>query len=87
MENGDPTPLEFLQAVYCNPELPLNTRLRAATEAAKYVHPRMAVVAQVGEGFGDRLEAALKAAILRSANADAYEPPRVIEHQSIKRRV
>src|SRR5262245_38172033 len=37
------TPLHFLEAVYCNPNLPLATRLRAAIEAAPYKHPKLAV--------------------------------------------
>jgi hypothetical protein len=32
------TPLEFLQAVYCNPNIPLSVRMKAACEAAKYSH-------------------------------------------------
>jgi hypothetical protein len=53
------TPLEFLEAVYMNPDLPLGTRLRAATEAAKYVHPRLMAVANYnnGEDFAEVLEA------------------------------
>lgn len=53
------TPLEFFEAVYMNPDLPLGTRLKAATEAAKYVHPRVMAVANLnanGMAFGDELE-------------------------------
>ncbi len=38
------TPLKFFEAVYMNPDLPLGTRLRAATVAAKYVHPRLEAI-------------------------------------------
>jgi hypothetical protein len=52
------TPLEFFEAVYMNPDLPLGTRLRAATEAAKYVHPRLMAVATYNQDgrFAERLE-------------------------------
>lgn len=68
------TPLEFFEAVYMNPDLPLGTRLRAATEAAKYVHPRMAVVAtaQVGDGFAEMLDRAIAA-------SRTVRQPKVIE--------
>ena len=47
MENdeNEVTPLEFLEAVYINPNLPLSTRLRAAIEAAPYKHPKLTAVA------------------------------------------
>src|SRR5262249_35770537 len=35
------TPLEFLEAVYTNEDLELPVRLRAATAAAQYVHPKL----------------------------------------------
>jgi hypothetical protein len=36
------TPLEFLHAVDLNDTLPLAVRMRAAIEAAPYVHPKLA---------------------------------------------
>jgi hypothetical protein len=55
-----PTPLEFLQAVYCNEGLPLSVRLRAAIEAAPFVHPKLAVTAVLaGDDFASRLDAAI----------------------------
>jgi hypothetical protein len=45
IDNVEITPLDFLEAVYCNPNLPLATRLRAAIEAAPYRHPKLAVSA------------------------------------------
>jgi len=63
MSDDLPTPLDFLKAVYCNEGLPLNTRLRAASEAAKYIHPRLAVVASVRqEDMATMLENALRRA-------------------------
>jgi hypothetical protein len=34
-----PSPLEFLEAVYLNEQLPLTVRMRAAIEAAPYRRP------------------------------------------------
>ena len=39
------TPLEFLTAVYMNEAVPLQARMKAAIEAAQYVHPKLAAVA------------------------------------------
>ena len=55
------TPLEFLQTVYRNPKQPMQRRLKAAIEAAEYVHPRLAVTATLNAGdFADQLEQAIK---------------------------
>jgi hypothetical protein len=37
------TSLAFLQAVYCNDGLPLHVRMKAATAALPYEHPKLAV--------------------------------------------
>jgi hypothetical protein len=67
------TPLEFFEAVYQDERLPLTVRMRAASEAAPYVHPKLSAVG-VGyinaDGFAERLERALE----RSNGA------RLIEH-------
>jgi hypothetical protein len=56
-----PTPLEFLQAVYSNEGLPLSARLKAAIEAAQYVHPKLAASAHVdGKDFAALLEDRLR---------------------------
>jgi hypothetical protein len=66
-----PSPLEFLRAVYLNDQLPLSVRMRAAIEAAPYYHPKLAVTAIVADGdLGERLDRA----ILRSQS-----PPKLIE--------
>jgi hypothetical protein len=68
-----PTPLEFLTAVYCNEGLPLSVRMRAAIECAQYRHPKLGVVATTNmssEDFG----AMLDRAIARSGT-------KLIEHQ------
>jgi hypothetical protein len=60
MSNELPTPLDFLRAVYCNEGLPLSTRMKAAIEAAPYVHPKLSATAVMSsEDFGDRLERAI----------------------------
>jgi len=61
MENDETeiTPLDFLEAVYLNPDLPLATRLRAAIEAAPYKHPKQSVTAIAhfnGQTFAEALE-------------------------------
>src|SRR5215475_6408387 len=56
------TPLEFLEVIYLDERLPLSARLKAAVEAAQYVHPKLAVTATVGVGdFADQLERAVEA--------------------------
>lgn len=70
-----PTPLEFLEAVYCNEGLPLHTRLKAAIEAAQYRHPKLAATAVTnmdGQDFASLLERAIE----RTAKAE----PKLIEH-------
>ena len=56
----DATPLDFLNAVYRDARQPISLRMRAAIAAAPYVHPKLSVVAQLGEGFAARLERAIK---------------------------
>src|SRR6516164_7251897 len=67
-ENGrsiEVTPLDFLEAVYLNPNLPLNTRMRAAIEAAPFKHPKLSATA-VGHFDGKSFAEALERAIERS---------------------
>jgi hypothetical protein len=54
------TPLEFFRAVYLDPAQPPQRRMRAAEAAAPYMHPKLAVVAQVdGIGWASKLEDAI----------------------------
>jgi len=68
------TPLHFLEAVYCNPNLPLNTRMRAAIEAAPYKHPKLSVSA-VAKMDGNSFAEALDRAIARSQSPPLLNDP------------
>ncbi len=43
------TPLEFLTSVYRDEALPIDLRLDAASKAAPYMHPRLAVISHSGQ--------------------------------------
>jgi hypothetical protein len=74
MEYGDPLPaavslgqdaepLDFLYAVFRNPNLPLSVRMKAAADALPFAHPKLSAVLQTsvsGEDFGAALERARK---------------------------
>ena len=70
-----PSPLEFLRAVYLNDQLPLSVRMRAAIEAAPYYHAKLAVTAVLGD------EASF-AAMLDRAIERSKAPPKLIEHRA-----
>jgi hypothetical protein len=73
-----PSPLEFLRAVYLNNDLPLTVRMRAAVECAPYVHPKLTAIATTtlnGKDFASMLERAIQ----RS------RAPLVIEHREAER--
>ena len=44
---ADATPLDFLSAVYCDSRQPMPRRMRAAEAALPFVHPKLAVTANV----------------------------------------
>ena len=55
----DATPLDFLQAVYRSANVALHSRLKAAIEAAQYVHPRLSVTASMsGQNYAELLSKA-----------------------------
>jgi hypothetical protein len=56
-----PTPLDFLEAVMLNEDLPLSVRMRAAIEAAPYRHSKKPNRFEIAEDFGTRLERAIRA--------------------------
>src|SRR5262249_50681880 len=73
------TPLEFLQAVYRNEGLPISIRMRAAIEAAPFIHPKLSVSAQVNsEDFAAALDRATK----RSAQVLKVIEPTIDEANS-----
>jgi hypothetical protein len=76
----DGTSLDFLQACYRNPSLPLTTRMRAAIAALQFEHPKLGVsVVMDGGDFAERLEQAIE----RSSSVQAIERSsraKVIEH-------
>src|SRR5215472_16546128 len=83
MENDENeiTPVDFMEAVYLNPNLPLNTRLRAAIEAAPYRHPKLATTAHghfEGKDFASQLERAI--ARSRGEIPALLTAPKVVEH-------
>lgn len=59
---ADMAPLDFLKAVYCNENIPLAVRMRAAIEAAPYVHATYKATALIvgGEDFAAQLERAVE---------------------------
>jgi len=64
--------LEFLQEVYCNDQLPLITRMRAAIAVLPFESPKLAVTAMVSEqDFATLLDQRLKR--MEAMKADAIE--------------
>jgi len=80
-ERPEITPLDFLEAVYLNPNLPLPTRMRAAIETAPYKHPKQSAVAiaHYGPSFADALEKAIE----RSKGLPVLNAPKTIEHEPV----
>jgi hypothetical protein len=54
-ESAAPTPLEFLQSIFRDETVPLPVRMKAAIEAAPYVHPKLTAIANI-VGFAARME-------------------------------
>jgi hypothetical protein len=55
------SPIDFLCAVYRDPRQPMHRRLKAATEAAPYIHPKLSASAVlIGDDFASKLERAVK---------------------------
>ena len=76
---ADATPLDFLSAIYRDSGQPMHWRLRAAIEAAVFVHPKLAVAVTVdGNDFAERLGRAIE----RSAQArPIIEATPVVNHK------
>jgi hypothetical protein len=79
-ERLEVTPLDFLEAVYLNPNLPLPTRMRAAIEAAPYKHPKLSATA-IGQFDGQTFAQALERAIERSKQPPPLLNAPTIEHE------
>jgi hypothetical protein len=63
--------LKFLQAVYSDPDQPINRRMRAAIAALPYESPRLAVTASIAvDGFAKQLERARDKAALGPRSGD-----------------
>jgi len=55
------TSLDVARAIYQNPSMPINTRLRAAIAAMQFEHPKLGVNVVVdGKDWADRLDAAIE---------------------------
>src|SRR5262245_50835332 len=78
----DNDPLSFLKTVYMDAELPLTTRMRAAMAILPFVHPKLAVIAQVHEdSLAEVLDRRLrKIEEMRNGNgAKLIEPPATLQ--------
>jgi hypothetical protein len=76
------TPFEFLEAVYCDENLPLSVRMRAAIECLPYKHPKLsasAIITGDGKTFAEALERALE----RSAQTVPMLNGPTIEHEPL----
>ena len=73
----DATALDFLCAVYRNPAQPMARRMKAASEAAQYMHPTFKATAMVvaNDSFAARLEAAIARSGLPKDRALLIEAP------------
>jgi hypothetical protein len=95
LPTDEATPLDFLCAVYRNEGLPLNTRLKAAIEAAPFIHPKLAVeVTFDGGDFADRLTRALErsgkvingsARVIEAAPVVNHKPPPMVPDRRYRR--
>jgi hypothetical protein len=62
--------------------VPLHSRLKAAVEAAQYVHPELSVTASLdGVAFADRLEKAFQ----RSGKVIEHQEPQALSNRSFRR--
>jgi hypothetical protein len=68
------TPLDFLEAVYLNEELPLTVRMRAAIECLQYKHPKLSAAA-IGHFDGANFAQALERCIERSKGPPMLNGP------------
>jgi hypothetical protein len=69
----DAEPLDFLLAIMRDPRQPMARRLRAATDAAQYRHPKLGAVATLSMDAKD-FAAMLERAVQRSRVAPSFQP-------------
>jgi hypothetical protein len=85
------TSLEFLQAFYRSPYLPLSTRMRAAVAALQFEHPKLSAAAVVHDDgtFAQRLERAIERSgrVINGEGAKVIngEGAKLIEHSGLRR--
>jgi hypothetical protein len=78
--------LEFLQAIFCNNELPLPTKMRAAIAALPFASPKLAVIAQVNDtDFAAILDRRLKR--IEEMKAKSIEAKPVIDGEKVDARL
>jgi hypothetical protein len=65
--------LGYLQAIYQGRAEPDAPRMRAAAMALPFERPKLAVIAQIGPGFAERMEAKLRERRLRVIGAKPAE--------------
>jgi hypothetical protein len=77
------TSLDLLQAVYRNPQLSLHVRMRAASLAIPFEHPKLSAAQLVHyDGtWAERLDKAVARSEAARVVNGAGSKPRVIEHQ------
>jgi hypothetical protein len=75
------SPLEFLEAVFNNENLPLSVRMRAAIEAAPYRHSKLSTTANFHIDGTRSFAEALERAIARSRAP--VPQPALIEHEPL----
>ena len=80
----EPTPLDFLKAVYLNEALPLSVRMRAASEAAPYMHAKLTAVALASMNPAE-FARQLERAISRSNTVRvSLPPPTIIDAEPVE---
>ena len=81
-------PLTFLKGIYMNDELPLSVRMRAAVEVLPFIHPKLAVTAQVSEhDFATLLDRRIKRMEERKLIQHRPSEPPAITDRRFNRRI
>jgi hypothetical protein len=75
---ADATSLDFFRAVYRSSAQPMHRRMKAASEAAQYEHPKLSVTAQIGPDFAGAMERAFR------RSSAVLQPPKMIESRAVE---